>query len=253
MTNLILRFLGWCLAILPKYAGLLLYLSWACWPGLMFLFGIIFESRFLTLGRRQSRAFIPGDFALAPTMMAFLRMYEQTGVLKLARETLWWPGVMLGMLVVAIFLRHGDCLNYQKCFRNEAEDEPGKKRWRQITWSPVKNEPGEKQWRRLIWSPTKALHDAVGYYLIPALLVGLGVPQLSAALKIPGVFAATWTYWISAAICLAFYIACVRWDGKRPEPDVMTMLDRHTPDWVPIWTREGWEEIRRAFSKLFGY
>ena len=213
-----------------------LYALLACWPGTMFLVGIIFESRLLPLGKPQSRAFIPGDFTLAPAMLAFLRMYEATGVLILAGKKAWWWGVAGVMLLIAFFLRRGDCRNYKECFSDE-QDEAKR----------------ERQWRRLIWSPTKVWHDLCGYFLIPTLLVGLGVPQLLAALKIPGVFAVTWTYWIPAAICLAFYIACVRWDGKRPEPDAMTMLARHTPDWAPIWTRRGWEKIRRAFSKLFEY
>lgn len=230
MANLISKLI----VLLSEHRGEMLCILLVCWPGTMFLVGIIFESRLLPLGKLQSRAFFPGDLTLAPAMLAFLRMYEATGVLMLAGNKAWWWCVVAIMLPIAFFLRRGDCGNYQECFSGEQ--------------NKVKR---KGQWQRLIWSPTKVWHDLCGYFLIPTLLVGLGVPQLLAALRIRGVFAVTRGYWFEAFLCLALYFLCVFWDAKRPKPDAETMLHRHTDDWHPIWTQEGRERIKYQFARLF--
>ena len=78
-------------------------------------------------------------------------------------------------------------------------------------------------------SPTKLTHDIVGYFIIPTVLTGLGLP------KLPNLFA-DWQNWLVFIGAIVFYIICVAYDAKKgftPED----VIPRHPPDWQPIWCR----------------
>ena len=78
-------------------------------------------------------------------------------------------------------------------------------------------------------SPTKLTHDIVGYFIIPTVLIGLGLP------KLPNLFA-DWQNWLVFLGAIIFYILCVAYDAKKgftPED----VIARHPPDWQPIWRR----------------
>ncbi len=175
---------------------------WAIWPGAMFVTGFVFESRFIPVGKHQSKAFLPGDLTLSFMLVSILQTHERT-----FHSENWWgynpaiyAGVFILMIFVALYLRGNDVANYPK---------------------------------RSAMSPTKMTHDLIGYYFIPAVLVSLGLPQLIDCI-IEGDVAQNLTSWIALLVALCIYSACVVYDVLRPATADDIEL-RHPPNWKPIW------------------
>lgn len=249
-----MRFFSALVAVFAKSLasrlGLLL-LFLAIWPGTMFLVGLIGESRFLPIWRDQSKAFFPGDLTLAPLALSFLMMHERTDSLPLVESVWWWLLVMALMAPVAIQLRKSDCRHHHDYFREHynclwkktSDSEKGEPPpWEnREAWREERN----ANYRRLVNSPSKIAHDVCGYYLIPALLVGLGAPQLF-ILRRKGVFAATRVAWLVAAICLSTYVVCAIHDARHPPEAEAVLKRRHTYEWEPFWRTQTWQNTKQS-------
>ena len=119
---------------------------WLFWPGLMYVVGAIGESRLIPTIQHQSKAFMPGDFSLGVMAVALLGLHTST-----CQDPGWWGYcpflwcvVLFIMGIVTIIVRKGDVAHY-----------------------PYRAGIG----------PTKITHDIIGYWLIPSLLICLGVPE----------------------------------------------------------------------------
>ena len=188
----------------PSHALLTLFVLWLVWPGLMFLVGVLFESRLIPIGRGQSWAFFPGDFSLGVMTTALLLMYANTGTdILLVGSAYWWIPVIVVLGVIAIFWHRNDVSFY----------------------SP-----------RAGRSPTKVLHNLVGYFCFPVILVGLGVPQVVHIFTGGGISSKTLYCWVVFVAALAFYLVCVLHDVISP-PSAKDINRRHPDDWRPIWKK----------------
>ena len=175
---------------------------WAFWPGLFFINALIFESRIPPVGKYQSKIFFPGDFALGMGVIAFVSMWAKNpqaydGVYK----PIYWIMTALICLGLALLLRHNDVIH---CPRG--------------------------QW----YTPTKLTHDCCGYFILPWLLISLGVPQLIWAIKEGFCFSKCSTEWIVFLCCTAFFVAMMIYDGMHPATKEIA-LKRHPIDYKPIW------------------
>lgn len=177
---------------------------WLFWPGLMFIVGAIGESRLVPIWEHQSRAFFPGDLSLGVMLVALLDLHAS----KLESAD-WWGYsvfwlliVVLAMASVASRIHLTDASHYS--FRSRC-------------------------------SPTKVVHDIIGYWFIPTLLIFLGLPKLF-EFVVQGYTANECISWAAFVAALAFYFMCIRWDSVlgHTEEDVTA---RHPPDWQPIWQR----------------
>lgn len=183
---------------------ILLVIFWLIWPGLMFLVGFILESRLVPIGDSQSKMFFPGDLSLGVMLVAIIGMYTKTGVddVPLIHEPHWWLALVIIVGLSALWLRNNEAPNYPGfAFR----------------------------------SPTKITHDIMGYFIIPFVLLGFGIPQLI-MLKF-GVFEAVRMNWFALALAIVFFLFC----GAM---DLLTFYDRkdiatrHPDDWQPIWRKK---------------
>ena len=182
---------------------LLVVVFWIIWPGLMFVIGLIFESREVPLIKHQSRAFFPGDLAFGVILVAIVSMYAKTGVdIPMVGSPYWWAPIATSIFVIGWRWRREDVANYPK---------------------------------RAVHSPTKIVHDIMGYFMIPTLLLGLAIPQI--CMFDEGIFADTRMGWFVAAMAIVFYLFCVAMDFTRTV-DTVDMNARHPEDWKPIWKRK---------------
>lgn len=175
----------------------ILFVWWLLWPGLMFVVGLIGESRLVPIGKSQSKAFWPGDFAFGVAFVALVGLHAKPSA-SWGYSPLFWVPLALAMFFVFLFVRKGDIANYPKRSGN---------------------------------SPTKLTHDIVGYFIIPTVLLGLGLPKLLSRHPFTD-----WQNWLVFLGAIAFYIFCVAYDAKKgftPE----CVIARHPPDWRPIWRR----------------
>ncbi len=144
---------------------LFLLVFWLFWPGIMFVFGIIFESRILPFWKHQSKAFIPGDFCIGVMFLGIKVLWD-----KGYRPEDYSIGVSKILLIIAIFMvvlsvRDNDIQSYPP---------------------------------RSAKSPTKKLHDYVGYGLFPCLIVYFGWPIIF--LETPYVL----IFWGALVVFIAF-------------------------------------------------
>lgn len=182
----------------------LVLVFWLLWPGLMFVVGFIGESRLIPIAEHQAKAFLPGDLSLGVMAVALLSLHANTpkDPSWWGYSLLWWIAVFGTMAIVAAFIRQGDVANY-----------------------PYRSGVG----------PTKITHDIIGYFLIPALLICLGVPQLIEGIA-HGELAANLGNWAVFVSMIVFYVVCAGWDiavGFTAED----VLIRHPENWQPIWRR----------------
>ena len=180
----------------PINKFLMVGLFWLIWPGLMFLVGLVGESRLVPVWKHQSKVFIPGEFFLGTALVAELGMWK-------VRMSIWsddlgmWV-IIISMVTLILFpaLRNRDVVNYPP---------------------------------RAIKSPTKITHDIVGYILIPIAMIGLGVPY------IPLIFMRdNWANWVVFLASMVGYSVCVAIDCKNGFTPEDTQA-RHPSDWRPIW------------------
>ena len=187
--------MGTFLDFLQSFEGLkLIIIGYIFWPGSFFITGIIFESRIIPIDRRQSMLFWPGDLTIVPLFAWLLKIRRVGDYPEWGNHIVWWIFVALAMLVVALLLRKNDIKNYPPRSGN---------------------------------SPTKILHDVIGYFIIPTMLIGIGIPDLMMLTKfvIP---------WLSVFYLLFMFIGCGIMDkvyGFAPED----VIARHPEDWEPIW------------------
>lgn len=190
--------------ISPFHKIWLVLIFWLFWPGLIFIVGIVGESRLIPIGQHQSQAFLPGDLSLGIMAVALLSLHAN----KLEKPNywgyspIWWLVVLITVSFIAYYARKNDVANYP--YRSSI-------------------------------SPTKITHDIVGYWLIPTLLIALGIPKLFSNFVHSTLFI-DWTSWVTFIGAIAFYIACVIQDyviGYTTED----VLARHPENWQPIWKR----------------
>ncbi|MBO4812951.1 hypothetical protein J5491_02260 [Candidatus Saccharibacteria bacterium] len=186
----------------PGNIALLILISWLIWPGMMFLVGWVGESRLIPVGEHQSMAFLPGDLSLGVMAIELLRLHERTydNPNWWGYDPAFWMFVTMAVaMVVLAFVIEADQKNYPP---------------------------------RASLSPTKITHDVVGYWLIPTLLFGLGLPQLVDGIRFG--IGGSWPIWLEFTMALSFYIACVVNDCLKgaTEEDIAI---RHPANWQPIW------------------
>ena len=179
----------------------LVFCGWLIWPGLMFWVGLIGESRMVPIGRYQAKAFMPGDLSFSVAYVALLELHKRPGILYYWEYSrFWWLFVAVLTAIIALLLRGGERQNYpSRAFR----------------------------------SPTKITHDGVGYFIIPLILIGIGLPRsVSSVILKTGL-----TNWLVFLASMLFYTICVIIDVKRgfTKEDVAA---RHPADWQPIWRQK---------------
>lgn len=187
----------------PFCSVFLVWLLWLFWPGVMIIVGFVFESRFIPISEGQSKAFMPGDLSLAVMFVSLLNIHERT----ISNKAWWgyspnsWAIIIVVTTIIAILLRWNDAQNYPN--------------------------------RRSVMSPTKITHDLVGYFLIPTVLVGLGLPQLIESIAYKQLFQHQIS-WGVLGVAILLYVSCVIYDVIRPAT-VEDMELRHPANWKPIW------------------
>lgn len=180
---------------------LLLAVVWILWPGLLFAVGVIFESREIPLINKQSRAFFPGELSFGVAIIGIISAYAKTGIsIPVVNSPYWWLTLAAVVFLVGWRWRQSDTIKYPKRARN---------------------------------SPTKVLHDFVGYFLAPVLLIGLSIPQIC-MLDTEGIFDKTRESWFVIALCLVFYLFSIALDIIN-YTDSGDLYARYPHDWKPIW------------------
>lgn len=177
--------------------------------GIIFILGIVGESRIIPIWKHQSRAFIPGDLALLVTVASVFAFWHSEFVPK--SGTMWWfifsynSSISRSMYYCILFVEMVIIISFNLYMI--------KKDHKRYHYRSVK-------------SPTKWWHDYLGFAYIPFVILRRGIPVI-----IPyevNVFSIM--VWVS----LAFYAAMVVWDSYRPATSEDVYL-RHPDDWAPIW------------------
>lgn len=181
----------------PINKFLMVGLFWLIWPGLMFLVGLVGESRLVPVWKHQSKVFIPGELFFGVAVVAEVGMHKIEMAFSQPIHVFIWVIIAIEV-IFQLFpaLRERDVVNYPP---------------------------------RSIMSPTKITHDIVGYILIPIAMIGLGVPY------IPLIFVRdNWMNWIVFLVSMVGYFVCVAIDCKNGFTLEDTQA-RHPSDWRPIW------------------
>ena len=180
----------------------LLVLFWLLWPGSIIIVGMIFESRTVPLLRYQSIVFMPGGLLIGVMLVSVITAKLKTKkMVKWWNSQIWWFVVLFSMAIIGYFLHTNDIASY----------------------SP-----------RSACSPTKVLHDVLGYFIIPSVLVGLGIPEIISYAAFPrrNKKASRWLMVLIGAI-LAFTVLFV-FDNMR-EITPYDIEQRHPSNWEPLW------------------
>lgn len=213
--------IGFCAdfyAAAPQNKFLMVGLVWLLWPGLMFLVGVIGESRLVPVWKHQSKAFIPGELLIGVALVALLGMHAERADGYYYSAAYWLYEVMVFVWLYCFVIRKKVRQNYPA---------------------------------RSAISPTKITHDVVGFILIPTALCNLWLPKLFdwpslGDLDLPKLLVWPPLYsnkenWIIFLVAMAGYILCIVADIKigYTEEDIQA---RHPSDWKPIWVtlRERW-------------
>ncbi len=181
----------------------MLLVLWLIWPGTMFVVGFIGESRIIPIGKHQSKAFFPVDLSLAVMFLALLSLHTRT-----YQNPEWWGYDPILVMVTVIAMSGIATIGREIDLRHYPT--------------------------RAGYSPTKITHDLFGYWLIPSLLLILGLPQL-----VDLVIGAEESLlsWVTFAAALLFYLLCVAIDFKKGATAV-DINARHTKHWHPIWSKQ---------------
>ena len=147
-----------------KYVVFLL-VFWLFWPGSMFVFGIVFESRILPIWKHQSKAFIPGDFCVG-IMFLGIKILRDGGYNKNDSLSAFTALLTVLAYLAAIIVQSKDTKPYKRC---------------------------------AIRSPTKILNDST-YFLFPFLIIHFGWPVIIAKTPYVAVFWGAVAAFIAAAI-----------------------------------------------------
>ena len=214
--------IGFCAdfyAAAPQNKFLMVGLVWLLWPGLMFLVGVIGESRLVPVWKHQPKAFNPGELLIGVALVALLGMHAERVDSYYYSPAYWLYEVMVFVWLYCFVIRKKVQQNYPA---------------------------------RSAVSPTKITHDVVGYILIPTALCSLGLPKLFAwpslghielpKLLVRSPLCSSKENWTVFFVAMAGYIICVIADIKKgyTEEDIQA---RHPSDWKPIWAtlRERWQ------------
>lgn len=176
---------------LPPFAVVLL--GWLLTPGMMFLIGIVCEKRILPIWNGQSRAFMPGDLFLGPTLG--LAVAQVPLLPKAGWWQSWlWPYAIVVLSIIAIMFQRlvGDAPAYAKVEGATAN------------------------------SPTKWYHDLMLYGV-------LGISM--AVIALPVLVMAPWNTWQKYAMLATFAVwaSCLVYDGIHPERMVRQWM--HPASW----------------------
>jgi hypothetical protein len=185
-----------------------LLVCWLITPGMMYLIGLIGESRLLPwTPSTQFLSFVPGDLFLGAMLTALLMTAKRLPEEERFYNAAWWHILLLVMAVgVAIVITVG-----------EYKDPNG-------------------YGHRAVLSPTKLYHNLVLYggygYIILATLIAIAVWLLSNW---------SWSATGLVALCLlpgAVWVSLIVLDQQASEE---IKRDRvryaHINDWSPIWSR----------------
>ena len=181
----------------------MLFVLWLIWPGTMFVVGFIGESRIVPIGERQSKAFFPGDLSLAVMFLALLSLHTRT-----YQDAEWWGYDPILVMVIVIAMSGFATIGREIDLRHYPT--------------------------RAGYSPTKITHDLFGYWLIPSVLLILGLPQLVDLMTGTEESLLSWVVFMAA---LLFYLLCVAMDFKKGTT-VADINARHTENWHPIWSKQ---------------
>lgn len=183
----------------PNNKYIMVFLFWLFWPGTMFIVGIIGESRLVPIVRSQSRAFLPGDLAFGVIFVSLIGLYQPGEQLN----NKLFAFLLVPTLIIAWQVRENDDKSYPPRART---------------------------------SPTKITHDFIGYFVLPIVLLSLGLPKLGDFVIHKRSFSDTYPHWTIVVSGLLFYIICVIIDNERPVTNKMVNA-RHPADWKPIWKK----------------
>lgn len=184
---------------------LLLLIIWAIYPGTMFLAAWIGESRRLPLGKGQSKMFFPGDLLLGVGIVLLTKI-DAVVLMTWSERTQSAFGMVVSFATFLFAVR-------ERVLERDAYDP------------------------RSIKSPTKFVHDLMGFFLAPWILLMQGLPALWNLFTVQGALAQTWQYWLGFLAATAGFILCMYYDAKHPATEEEIYL-RHPYDWRPIWARQ---------------
>jgi hypothetical protein len=179
-------------------------------PGLMFILGLIGESRIIPLFKHQSKAFFPGEIALVVAVTS-MSVYWDTDLVPKA-GTMWW-----------LLFSRSATINGKLSFVIEV-----------VKWIIIitiylyleKRDHKAYRFQRSINGPAKRWHDCYGFLVIPAAMIKLGIPVIiPTEINIYSII--TWA-------SLAFYGIMLVWDYYKPATEEDKYI-RHPDDWKPIW------------------
>lgn len=169
-------------------------------PGMMFVIGVIGESRILPVTPdKQFVSFVPGDLFLS--MAAALLLWRASSLPAESRwynSTTWHVIVLMAAIVVAIVMTWME--------------------WKSGVYST-----------RAIFSPTKLYHNGILYggygYVIVTTLVAL-------------IFGAGDRWWLSALLPGLIWVYLLAVDNTGlPKVKESRAAHAHDPNWKPIWSR----------------
>lgn len=186
-----------------------LVICWALTPGMMFVLGIVGESRLIPIAPdRQFVSFFPGDLFLGVTATGLLTLAPQLPAEHHWYNATWWSVlVLICAVVVAVVMT-----------------------W--FEWS------SGAYTTRAIFSPTKLYHNGVLY---------IGYGSVIVTTLVTTLMAVTWS-WLNLGLLFGLLVPGFVWAGlivvdNTSPSDVRARkaAGAHTPHWKPIWRRVPWD------------
>ena len=182
-------------APINKY--ILVFITWLFWPGILFIVGLIGESRLIPIGKLQSKAFMPGDLSFGVIFVALISMYQPNESFNRQICCI----LFVPVLYFAWSMRRGDVVFYPP---------------------------------RARISPTKITHDFIGYFIIPLVLLTLATAKIYTIIIHKNSFMEFLPSWMTVLSAFFFYLICVAIDNEEPAMSKQIHA-RHPHNWKPIW------------------
>lgn len=194
-------------ATISRNWALALLITFAIWPGLMFLVGWIGESRIVPTGENQSKAFFPGDFAFGIMFVTLAIFYTRAAeidieTVKMLEEPSWIRLCTIISILIFIYMRRRDRFAYP---------------------------------RRAFRSPTKICHDIVGFMIIPFMLIWMEYPAISLFFRNSKLRDLSFSIELIALMWM-FYGFCV-WKDSTDEEMAEKAKYMHIDYWQPLWKK----------------
>lgn len=181
----------------PINKFILVFITWLFWPGILFIVGLIGESRIIPIGKLQAKAFMPGDLSFGVIFVALISMYQ--------------PNEHFNRQICCILFV--PVLYFAWLMRREDE----------AFYPP-----------RARISPTKITHDCIGYFIIPLVLLTLATTKIYDIFIHKNTLVETFPSWMVVLLAFFFYLFCVAMDNKAPITNEQIHA-RHPHSWRPIW------------------